>query len=184
VIRKLVAPLSLLLLVNTTQAENAGGPRREVVSCQQATLARPGNGRSYSGAFVNEDYALSVRVPDGLKGWDGSAQDAPFHGFEIALDSTMTTCIVFEVHLRVEDGDAPRHFRGEKAIQLGKAHGWQTVTRGSVDKVSTVNVRTTFSFERPGETDDGEILLVAPSETYEKARVDYDAFINSLKFGH
>ena len=87
----------------------AAASQSTVMRCEEATRARPQTSVAYTGQVDNDDYKLSLRVPDGLKGWGGVAPNAPFHGFTIFLDSEPDACVLFEVHLRVDPTDAPEH---------------------------------------------------------------------------
>jgi hypothetical protein len=146
--------------------------------CDQTTNARPGMGRSFTGHVVNEDYAFAVTVPNQLTAWDGASDKAPFHGFVLFLDPQMRACIVFEIHIRVDDGDAPRRPRAATQIRLGDAWAWQELSTGG----QLVNVRTTFSFRQNDQIDDGEILLITPESNRLRAQGIYDAFVRSLSF--
>jgi hypothetical protein len=169
-----------LLLAGTAEARTPHGSR--AVSCGQATLSRPGVGRAYRGAIANEEYAFSARIPRGLTGWDGVDQSAPFHGFTIFLDPQMTTCVTFEVHIQIEPGDTPRPPKSATPVKLGDASAWQSMRSGLVNNSNINNVVTDFSIRRSNHTDEGEILLVAPTEKIGQARRVYDAFVRSMDF--
>ena len=111
------------------------------------------------------------------------APHAPFHGFVIFLDSHENACIVFEVHIRVDEEDTQKPPAGARVIHLGKAKGWQSTREDKVGNVNLTNIRTTFSFKRSNRTDDGEVLLVTPTADIKETRAAYDDFIRSLKFG-
>jgi len=155
----------------------------EVIGCDQQTYTQPGVGYAFRGYVADEGYAFSVRIPDKLTGWGGVAPGAPFHGFTIFLDAQRRACIYFEVHIRVDEEDAPRSAANSMVIHLGRAEGWQTIRRGIVGKVSITNVTTIFSFRRPNRTDDGKVLLITPTANLRRAKARYDEFIRSLKFG-
>jgi hypothetical protein len=58
--------------------------------------------------------------------------------------------------------------------------------RSRADKVANVsvtNISTSFSFSRPDEIDDGDVLLFAPTSKLPVVKPKYEAFIRSLKFG-
>ena len=153
------------------------------MECGQATKTQPRSGVAYTGRVTNEDYDFSARIPFGLTAWGGVARDAPFHGFTVFLDPTMKSCIVFEVHLRVDEEDAPLQASGAAPLRLGKAQGWQTTEKGIVHGVGVTKVKTTFTFARPGRTDDGEILLISETSKLGEAKRTYDDFLRSLSFG-
>jgi hypothetical protein len=96
---------------------------------------------------------------------------------------TKTACIVFEVHIRVDEEDAPKRPAGATPIRLGSAEGWQSIRGDGGPNAGVTNVRALFSFNRSNVVEDGEILLIAPSTHLVKARAAYDAFLNSMKFG-
>jgi hypothetical protein len=153
-----------------------------VVSCAQATETRPHTGNAYRRSVSNEDYAFSARIPDGLIGWRGVAQDAPFHGFAIFLDSRMEACIIFEVHIRVDD-DTARSSSSTTSVQLGKAQGLQWINEGRISNSDVSNIHLLFSFRQPDQTDDGEVLLITPTSRLKATKAIYDAFVRSIKFG-
>jgi hypothetical protein len=72
---------------------------------------------------------------------------------------------------------------GWTPVELGEAKGWQTVEEGSVGGASVTNAITSFSFKQPGETDDGSVILIAPSSQLNEAKRFYEAFLRSLRFG-
>ena len=153
------------------------------VTCRQATLTRPNLGVAYRGTVTNEDYKLSATVPEGDTGWGGVAADAPFQGFTIFLDPFLQSCILFEVHIRIDDADRPTHPRAARALSLGKAKAWQTSARVTANGREIMNLRTIFTFDHDGETDDGQITLVAPASEQRSKAVVYNAFLKSVRFG-
>jgi hypothetical protein len=175
--------LLALALAAVTAPRQSGTPGSPVFDCVHATLTRPGTGHRFTGTIANADYALSAHVPDGLTAWSGVAEEAPFHGFSIALDSHERACIVFEVHLRVAVTDAPARASSAIRIGLGRAQGWQSIRSGRVAGVQMTNVSTVFSFSRGTRTDNGEVLLIVPTADLGKAGPVYDAFIRSIRFG-
>jgi hypothetical protein len=179
--RKRTALFVVLVLAVTAYSQ----PKRrqsKVVDCGQVTQTRPGRGHGFRGEVVNEDYVFSARIRGGLTGWGGVAQVAPFHGFTIFLDSQMKSCIIFEVHLRVDD-NPPRHPRTATPIQLGRAQGWQWAREGNIADSTVANFNTSFSFGPPNHVDDGEVLLIAPTPGFQEAKAAYDEFVRSIKFG-
>lgn len=178
----------IVLLVAVSFAEDAycqlGLHQSRVVSCAQATRARPQIGNAFRGSMSNDDYAFSAQIPTGLAGWGGIYKDAPFHGFTIFLDSKMEACIIFEVHLRVDGDDTPRPPSAVTSIQLGKAQGWQWTREGRTANNSRLtNIHLLFSFRQPDQIDDGEVLLITPTSRLKEAKATYDAFVRSIKFG-
>jgi len=179
----LIALIVLIACSVAGRSQPVGGHQATVRECAQATNTRPRIGVQYRGYVKNEDYSFSARIPSGLTAWGGVANDAPFHGFTIFLDPSMKSCIVFEVHLRVDQSDAPEHQPAAKALQLGGARAWQTTEEGPAHGLALTNVRTVFSLKRPSQTDDGEILLIAPSSELREAKRKYETFLHSVKLG-
>jgi hypothetical protein len=150
----------------------------KVQRCDQATYARPSMGRSFTGHVANDDYAFAVNIPAELTAWDGASEAAPFQGFVLFLDPRLQACIVFEVHVRVDEESAPKRPASAVQMRLGEAKAWQDIrTDGQL-----TNVSTTFSFKQIDQIDDGEVLLIAPES--ERSRVEgiSDAFVHSLMF--
>jgi hypothetical protein len=139
---------------------------------------RPHIGIAYRGEVSSDDYRFSAHIPDGLTGWGGVGQGAPFHGFTIFLDSKMESCIEFEVHLRVDQADAPGHSLVATPLQLGTAQAWRIVREG----LNVTNITTSFSSKHLSRVDDGEIVLIAPTARLHEAKRAYDAFLDSVKF--
>jgi hypothetical protein len=154
-----------------------------VITCNQATAAEAKSGQPFRGAIINQDYAFSAHVPHGLTGWTGAAQSAPFHGFTIFLDEQMKACIIFEVHLRVNPDEAPKHGSSASSVRLGKATGWRSDYGGKIGSSSLRNIVTVFSFVQPDQVDDGEVLLVSPVARLPENQALYQRFVRSLKFG-
>jgi hypothetical protein len=159
----------------------ADAQARATVSCAEATMTKPNVGVAYRGDVSIDDYKFHTRIPGGLTGWSGTATDAPFHGFTIFLDPSMHSCILFEIHLRIDDDEAPVRPHGAKAIAVGRATAWQ-ITSGRQAK-GPVNVTTYFSFRQDGQTDDGKVLLISPPEELQTTRVLYDALLRSVSIG-
>jgi hypothetical protein len=160
----------------------AAASQSTVMRCEEATRARPQKGVVYAGHVDNDDYKLSLRVPDGLKGWGGVAPNAPFHGFNIFLDSELDACILFEVHLRVDPTDAPEHPTGAKSLQLGSASAWQVIHEAGARRLGMTAVITSFSSTQRDQIVDGEVLLITPTQRLERAKKVYEALLKSLKF--
>lgn len=157
---------------------DATGAPAMILRCDQATNARPGMGRSFTGLVENDDYAFAVSIPNQMTAWDGAWRDAPFHGFVLFLDPQLQACIVFEVHIRVDDEDAPKRSPSSLQMRLGEAWAWQDLSTDG----RLVNVKTTFSFHQADQVDDGEILLITPELQRAKAQGIYDTFVRSLTF--
>ena len=161
--------------------EQAAASQSTVMQCEEATRARPQTGVVYAGHVDNEDYKLSLRVPDGLKGWGGVAPSAPFHGFVIFLDSELDACILFEVHLRVDPTDAPEHPLGARSVQLGSASAWQVIHEAGTRRLGMTAVITSFSSTQGNQIVDGEVLLITPTQALERSKKVYRAFLGSLR---
>jgi hypothetical protein len=153
------------------------------MTCQQVTTTRPDVGAAYKGEVANDDYKFAADIPEGMVGWGGVASDAPFHGFTIFLGPAMQSCILFEVHVRVNEDEAPLRVDSAKTFSLGEAKAWQLSRSATVGATRFTNVRTSFSFNRGDLIADGEVLLVSPSAELGKTRLVYDAFLRSIKFG-
>lgn len=178
--------LSILLFLATpltAAPKNARAQLRTPLSCSQATMAKAGVGVAYSGDVSIDDYKFRARIPDGLTGWSGVASDAPFHGFTISLDSSMRSCIVFEVHLRIDEDEVPLRPPTAKVLSLGNARAWQRSIVNRNHAKGIINITTYFSSKQEGQTNDGKILLVSRPEELQKTKSIYDAFVKSVAFG-
>jgi hypothetical protein len=145
-------------------------------------------GAAYRGEVAIDDYKFAAHIPEGMIGWGGVASGAPFHGFTIFLGSAMQSCILFEIHVRVNhvsvnEDEAPLRLESAKTFSLGEAKAWQTSTSAMVGTGRLTNVKTLFSFKQGDQIADGEVLLVSPSAELEKTRPIYEAFLRSIRFG-
>jgi hypothetical protein len=88
---------------------------------------------SYRGAIRNDDYKLSVTIPQGLTGW-GADSVAPFHGFTIFLSSEggQSSCLMLEIHLRVDPDDRAGVGHGAR-IAIGSVTGWKREANGMIN---------------------------------------------------
>ena len=179
---RVILLFAVLLVFVTRQAQAFKDQPFKIVDCRHATLSRPQSGHSFRGIIVNEDYAFTAKVPNGYTGWDGVDQNAPFHGFTIFLDQKMDACIHFEIHLRVDEADAPVQPRSAKLLTLGGGRAWQSVGKSPVGKITRVNIKTSFSFKQANQVSDGEVLLVTPLSKLSEVQPVYDAFVRSLMF--
>lgn len=171
-----IAALSLALA-----SQSAHSQAKTFLPCSKATMTRPGVGVGYKGEVSIDDFALHAQIPEELTGWGGVASNAPFHGFTIFLDPTMHSCILFEIHLRIDEDEAPKRPKASKTLLLGDATAWQ-VSSSNREK-SLINIQTRFSFSHDGHTDDGMILLITPAADLQKARTVYDTFLKSVALG-
>lgn len=178
----MLAFFGLAPVVGFAQAQG-GLPARVPSPCNEVTLTRPEIGAAYRGRVSNDDYHFSVQVPHGLTGWSGTADSAPFHGFTIFLGSDGGSCIVFEVHIRVDEENVPHHPGDAKPLYLGKAAAWQMAIKGNRNGVELENVLTSYSFSQPDQTDDGSVTLVTNSRDKARDLRLYSEFLDSLKFG-
>jgi hypothetical protein len=181
-LKKMCLMVFALMFVAPRLSHAAKYPPQNVLNCSQATKAKQGVGNAFQGDVTNDDYAFSARVPSGFTGWSGVAEGAPFHGFTIFLDSKSMSCIVVEMHIRIDDDEAPNH-PSSAVVQLGSSHGMQLTSRGEVAGAPFTNITTSFSATRGGEVDDGEVLLIAPTPEIAHMKRVYDAFLRSIKFG-
>jgi hypothetical protein len=179
-----IAIVGALLVPQEGQArQGAVDPHSSVKSCAQVTLTKPGIGDPYKGTVRNSDYNFTAILPSHMTAWSGVAGEAPFHGFTLFLDAAGDSCIVFEVHIRVDE-DAVKLPAGAKRLAIGKAIGWQEKVWGLINGSRFLNATTTFSFVQSDQIDDGEITLVAPESHSETAMKTYDEFVRNLHFGH
>ncbi len=172
--------IAFISMFDLARAEPAPG-RNEAITCKQATLTKPVLGVAYQGFLSNEDYGLTGKIPQGLTGWSGVAAGAPFHGFTIFLDDQMSSCIIFEIHIRVNDVDAPPVLKSAKRFRLGDAEARQSASRGRGTNGLLTNVSTTFSIARPDAMEDGVIRLVASGRDLGHATALYDDFVRTVK---
>lgn len=159
------------------------GQTPKVVTCSQATLTKPEVGVAYRGAVTNDDYKFFATVPEGYTGWGGVAVNAPFHGFTIFLDHSLRSCILFEVHIRVDDADGPLHVNSAKALSLGQARAWQTSSSVTTKEGGIMNLKTIFTFDHDGQIYDGQVTLVSPASEQRSTTRVYDNFLRSVYFG-
>jgi hypothetical protein len=154
----------------------------QVRLCSQISLARPGFGASYRGTVRNDDYRVSLTIPDGLTGW-GAGPVAPFHGFTIFLpsDDDQSICIIFEIHLRVDIGQPEAKPRGEK-ITVGGIAAWQEETTGTIDGKQFTNIAVRFSVVHRKEVDDGTVWLVTRTKDLSRDRPIFERFLAQTKF--
>ena len=167
---------SLIATAATAQAQ-------AVLTCEQLVTTRAGVGQAYRGAFRNDDYKVSARIPTGLVGWGGVANSAPFHGFTIFLNHEQTSCIVFEIHIRVIDQERLGPPPTAERLKLGRAKGWQFKSRGIAGTLELLNVETAFTSKLSDQVDDGTILLVTPLPGSAKAEEIYSRFVRSVAIG-
>ncbi len=180
---RIVISAILFLGVIEAKAQTVTSHRSGIMTCGQVTTTRPDVGVAYKGEVAIDDYRFAAHIPEGMIGWGGVASDAPFHGFTIFLGPAMQSCILFEVHVRVNEDEAPLRLDSAKTLSLGEAKAWQTSTSATVGTARLTNVKTSFSFKQGDQIDDGEILLVSPSAELGKTRPIYEAFLRSIKFG-
>ncbi len=181
----IVHKVSLLLLAISAVlvGSQVHASSTNVVTCNQATKTRPDMGVPYNGEVVNDDYKVVAKIPNGLTAWGGVAPGAPFHGFTIFLDKSLKSCIVFDVHIRVDDSDAPKRPESARMLSLGKAESWRQESSATFKNASVTNITTRYAYTHDGETDDGEILLVTPTKQLSKFVPVYGAFLNSFRVG-
>jgi hypothetical protein len=150
------------------------------LACDALTRAHPGNGVAYSGTVTNDDYRLTLTIPDGLTGW-GAAPHAPFHGFSIFLDGA---CIAFEVHIRL---DLPEDTRGpvrelKRRVKIGGRPGFEVSRRGVVDGVPIENRLIFVELNRKDRQDDVSITLATPATDAKKNNEIFERLLASLRF--
>jgi len=175
--------LTLLLCQPNASPSHSPNNTPSVSRCQDMVSTHSGMGPVYRGLVKNEDYGFSVYVPQGLTGWGGVAESAPFHGFTIFLDKQERSCIVFEIHIRVNEEDFSQVPTGATSVSLGMAQGWRIAKSGQLHNLQLINIETKFTFRQHDQIDDGEIVLVAPEGSANSAKASYEIFLQSLKFG-
>ena len=172
-----------MLVLASAAGAAAQSPRPDrAASCAQLSLARPEMGAPYRGAVRNDDYKLTLTIPGGLTGW-GADPLAPFHGFTIFLPSPdeQTSCIVFEIHLRIDLGQQEARRRGRKAT-MGGATAWRREVTGSVGRTGFTNVTVEFSAPRRQEISDGTVRLVTPTKDLNRNMPIFDTFLSQIRF--
>jgi hypothetical protein len=128
-----ICPLLLVGMATARLEAQVSRPGR-VSTCSEASLVEPGFGASYRGTVTNDDYKLVLSIPDGLTGW-GADPIAPFHGFTIFLSAEdRSTCIVFEIHLRVELSPPKNNRRGTPVV-IGGVPALKQIVAGTVNRV-------------------------------------------------
>jgi hypothetical protein len=174
----------LMLLAECGVLKPAYGATAQVQVCDSITNAQPGTGVAYRGTVRNSDYGLTVQIPAGQIAW-GAAPEAPFHGFAIFLSDQPKSCIIFEIHLRVDTKDkSPAE--SEKRIRLGNRGGWEEQTKGVIAGVEWSNVTVRFSMHHVhsgNEVDDGSIILVTPTQDIGKNTAIFREFMSHMRFG-
>ena len=170
-----------VLMTGCVLAHAVNATPAKVIDCDQANMRRKGVGVAFRGTVVNGDYLFSVKIPKNLTGWSGVASSAPFHGFNIFFDPKTKACIIFNVHVRIDDSDAPELISGT-SLHFGKAQGLQSTRAGEVMNEHMTNVSTIFSIKRINEVIDGEVILITPTSNLSKLKPIYDSFLLSLKF--
>ena len=158
-----------ILLVCTACVGAQGSRSVPVKTCSQISLARPGLGASYRGTLRIDDYKLAFTIPQGLTGW-GADPVAPFHGFTIFLasDDDRSSCIIFEIYLRVEPGQTGTRRHGVKTM-IGDVPAWKENATGAINGTELTNVTVRFSYAHDREVDDGTVRLVTPTKDISRA---------------
>jgi hypothetical protein len=177
---KLFTPL--LILVSTSCAAAQDSRSVPVKGCSQISRARLGFGASYRGAVRNDDYKLSMTIPEGLTGW-GADPVAPFHGFTIFLpaDKGLLSCIAFEIHLRVDLGPLRIRRRGRE-LMVGGVKAWKEEATGEMDGTKLTNVTIRFSVPHGQEIDDGTVRMVTPARDLATNGPIFEEFLSHMRF--
>lgn len=162
------------------------GAPSQVQGCDGFTNAQPGHGVAYKGTLRNSDYGLTVKIPPGQTGW-GAAPEAPFHGFAIFLTEDLKTCILFEIHLRVDSDDSKGISSRLSAtrIKLGNRNGWEEQSTGVIDGSEWTNVTVRYSIRHvrsAKEIDDGTIILVTRTQDKNKNKAIFQEIISQIRF--
>jgi hypothetical protein len=175
--------IALMLLAECGVLKPAYGATAQVQVCDSITKAQPGTGVAYKGTVRNSDYGLTVQIPAGQTAW-GAAPEAPFHGFVIFLSDKPKSCILFEMHLRVDTKDKSP-VASEKRVRLGNRDGWEEQTKGVIDGIGWSNVTVRFSMHHvrsANEVDDGSIILVTPTQDLSKNVAVFQEFMSHIRF--
>ena len=111
----------------------------------------------------------------------------PFHGFTVFLPSqgSRSSCIVFEIHLRVDLGDPDERATAPspaKTVNFGNIQGLQQERSGDINGVAFRNVLISFSVPRDGQVADGSVWFVAPGTELEKSQPVFTSFISGIRF--
>jgi hypothetical protein len=160
-----------------------------VLTCHEISLARPGNGASYSGTVQNYDYDFSATIPDGLTGW-GAAPGAPFHGFTVYLGKDQKSCINFEIHMRVllPEDEAVRESGARQAkaittrVKAGNRVGVQTIETGEADGLEFENLTIFLELPRNGYKNDAVVTFITPKNRAGQTNPVLARFLSSFHF--
>jgi hypothetical protein len=188
--RVLGAALLLVCAGNRTGASAQPSSVAGVLSCDEATLARPQYGTAYKGSVHNSDYRFTMRIPPQYTGW-GAAPNAPFHGFAVFLGNAQAaqqSCIVFEIQHHVllpEDNTAGRDLKPDlasKPHRIGNRNGFQRISTGSLSGVSFENV--TLNLELPHEDYMNDLMIMFVTPLTDRARTEpiFRSLIASFRF--
>ena len=180
------AAVMLALFMQAPLAQAGSIPQSESssITCKAATLARSGIGQSYVGDVQNSDYLLIAKIPDGFTAWDGVATGAPFHGFVIFLDQDEQACLIFDIHVRVDEDDRLAVPHNAQRLRLGHARAWTVAKHGYAEGVKITKVETSFTYTRSDQTEDGSVSLISPSSDLDRTQRIYKQFLNSLSIGN
>jgi hypothetical protein len=182
------SPSSFVLLIMLVPAIAGAGlgadqVAPQVETCEAITSVRPGFGVPYRGTLTNGDYRLTVVIPQGLTGW-GAGWEAPFHGFDIFFPDGSRSCMGFEIHLRVDLGEAQgaeRRHLGTRA-KIGNRAGWKEEINGIIDGSAWTNVKISFSVQNGTDVDDGSVWLVTPTGQLSKNMPIFNRFVSHIRF--
>jgi len=178
------------LLCSSAFHEGSNSLYASVFTCDKLSLARPGYGVAYKGVVRNSDYRFSATIPDGLVGW-GAAPNAPFHGFTIYPGTDQSSCITFEIHIRVElpEDREGVHGRGKRAkrvkverVKVGNRRGLQTEETGLASGTEFQNVTVTLELPRSGYYNDVAIRLGTPIKEAANGKALLARFLASFQF--
>jgi hypothetical protein len=170
--------MGLLLCPGVSRAGDPGGA--DGVSCAQVSSTGPGYGVRYTGHVESSDYRMSLTIPKGRSGW-GADFHAPFHGFVIYLDDARKACVVFEIHIRVDEAEIPERPKRSALIHLGSLPAWQLERRWDERGVPMVNIETGFTSTDGKAIHDGSLLLISPALTIPTTRPVYESILSSLR---
>ena len=156
------------------------------LDCRSITSARIGDGVRYESHVANDDYGISLDLPEGLSGW-GAVETAPFHGFTVFLPTGRgpKSCLVFEVNRRVGDDGQPADPSSSggayRSVRVGRLKCRLYERSGIVDGISTINRLLEFTWRDRGHTFQGEVWLVSNAADLPDADRVWRQFVDSLR---
>jgi hypothetical protein len=153
-----------------------------VKSCSSFFNGSAGSGVAYRHHILNDDYHMSVVVPQGETGWSGVADDAPFHGFAVFPVGTRSSCIILVVGWRVDDDEKPSRPPGSTDAKIRGTQAWSEQREGTIEHQNMMNEIVSFSAPVRTTFADGQVIMVASADEAPKVRKIYQRVLESLSF--